>query len=100
MKMVSYSDHLEEWVRTKTMTEVAVDKQKALEEAAVDKQKTVADIVFKLLNRSLSAEGVHEVTGLAISIINNLQGQTNPFGDDGIGVVLQAESFSFRPSFR
>jgi len=31
----------------------------------------------KLLSCGLSAEGVHEVIELAISVINNLQGQMN-----------------------
>ena len=70
MKMFSYSDYIEEQVRAKTLAEAAVA-------AAAEKQKTVADIAVKLLSRGLSAEGVHEVTGLSISVINNLRGQMN-----------------------
>lgn len=68
MKMFSYSDYIEEQVRAKTLAEAAAA-------AAAEKQKTVADIAVKLLSRGLSAESVHEVTGLAISVINNLRGQ-------------------------
>ena len=67
-KMFSYSDYIEEQVRAKTLAEAAVA-------AAAEKQKTVADIAVKLLSRGLSAESVHEVTGLAISVINNFRGQ-------------------------
>lgn len=70
MKMFSYSDYIEEQVRAKTLA-------KAAAEAAAEKQKTLSDVAIKLLTRGFSTEGVHEVTGLAMSVIDNLQAQMN-----------------------
>lgn len=56
-------------------------------------------LMRKLLSRGLSAEGVHEVIGhQQPSGADELL--CAPLRDDGTGVVLQAESFSFRPSFQ
>ena len=56
-------------------------------------------LMRKLLSRGLSAECVYEVIG------HQQPSGTDellcvPLRDDGTGVVLQAESYSFRPSFR
>lgn len=70
--MFSYSDYLEERIRAKTLAEAAVeaaaDKQKALEE----RDTTIAS---KMLKSGASVEYVHDITGLAMAVINNLRTQ-------------------------
>ena len=76
--MFSYSDYIEERVRAKTLAEAAAeaaaDKQKALEE---EKRKTLSDVAVKMLWQGFSTEGVHEITGMAMSAIDNLRAQMN-----------------------